>query len=117
VYNARAAISRNPEKVAVGIAEDRPAIYSKPHPSPEERIRADLRMELAKAREELEQKDKKIAELETTLKERNKQIEKYEIFVDICNQRVMFNRGKLAAELDLDPGLVGGGDANGASTA
>jgi predicted nucleic acid-binding Zn-ribbon protein len=74
-------------------------------------------MELAKAREDLEQRDKRITELEAKLKEMNKQIEKYEIFVDICNQRVMYNRGKLAAELDLDPGLVAGGDANAASNA
>ncbi len=50
IYNARAAINRNPTKIATGLAENRPAIYSKPHPTAEERIRADLRREIAKAR-------------------------------------------------------------------
>jgi hypothetical protein len=54
IYNARAAINRNPDKVASALAENRPAIYSKPQPSAEERIRADLRRELQKAKEELE---------------------------------------------------------------
>ena len=93
IYNARAAINRNPQKVATGLAEDRPAIYSKPHPSAEERIRADLRRELAKAREELEkvQEDskKEIEELKGKLKEKDELIKKFEQFIDICNQRVM----------------------------
>ena len=93
IYNARAAINRNPQKVATGLAEDRPAIYSKPHPSAEERIRADLRKELAKAREDLdklrEDSKKEVDELKAKLKEKDKIIEKFEQFIDICNQRVM----------------------------
>lgn len=93
IYNARAAINRNPQKVATGLAEDRPAIYSKPHPSAEERIRADLRRELAKAREDLAKvkadSDKEIEALKAKLQEKDKIIEKFEQFIDICNQRVM----------------------------
>ncbi|KAK4155408.1 hypothetical protein C8A00DRAFT_31741 [Chaetomidium leptoderma] len=93
IYNARAAINRNPQKVATGLAENRPAIYSKPHPSAEERIRADLRRELATAREELEKvkkdSDKEIENLKGKLREKDKIIEKFEQFIDICNQRVM----------------------------
>ncbi|KAL2133544.1 hypothetical protein VTI74DRAFT_2197 [Chaetomium olivicolor] len=93
IYNARAAINRNPEKVANDLAENRPAIYSKPHPSPEERIRADLRRELANARAELdkvkEESSKEIEELKAKLREKDKIIEKFEQFIDICNQRVM----------------------------
>ena len=93
IFNARAAINRNPQKVATGLAEDRPAIYSKPHPSAEERIRADLRRELAKAREELdklkEDTSKEIAELKAKIQEKDKIIHKFEQFIDICNQRVM----------------------------
>ncbi|KAL0471653.1 hypothetical protein QR685DRAFT_519734 [Neurospora intermedia] len=93
IYNARAAINRNPQKVATGLAENRPAIYSKPQPSAEERIRADLRREIAKAREELEkvkaESQKEIDELKATLNEKNKIIEKFEQFIDICNQRVI----------------------------
>jgi hypothetical protein len=93
IYNARAAINRNPQKVATGLAEDRPSIYSKPHPSAEERIRADLRRELAKAKEELDKlkvdTDKEITELKEKMAEKDKIIHKFEQFIDICNQRVM----------------------------
>lgn len=99
IYNARAAINRNPQKITAALAEDRPAIYSKPHPSAEERIRADLRRELAKAREEFDkikgESDKKINELEEKLREKDKIIKKYEMFVDLCNERVMIQREKL----------------------
>ena len=93
IYNARAAINRNPTKVSAALAEDRPAIYSKPHPSAEERIRADLRREIQKTREELdklrEDSQKEIADLKATIKEKNQMIEKFEQFIDICNQRVI----------------------------
>lgn len=99
IYNARAAINRNPTKVNAGLAEDRPAIYSKPRPSAEERIIADLRKEIAKVNDELlkekEDSEKKIGELEEKLREKDKTIQKYEMFVDICNERVMFQREKL----------------------
>ncbi|KAK4228813.1 hypothetical protein QBC38DRAFT_135290 [Podospora fimiseda] len=98
IYNARAAISRNPQKVATDLADDRPAIYSKPHPSAEERIRADLRRELSKCKEETQRlKDeyrKTIEELQAKLKEKDKIIEKFEQFIDICNQRVIVNLNK-----------------------
>lgn len=79
--------------MATGLAENRPAIYSKPQPSAEERIRADLRREIAKTREELEkvkaESEKEINELKATILEKNKIIEKFEQFIDICNQRVI----------------------------
>lgn len=109
IYNARAAINRNPQKITAGLAEDRPAIYSKPHPSAEERIRADLRRELAKAREDLDkikdENQKKIDELEEKLREKDKIIKKYEMFVDLCNERVMIQREKLN---DIDDSGNGG---------
>lgn len=99
IYNARAAISRNPSKITDGLAEDRPAIYSKPRPSAEERIISDLRKELAKVNDELdkikENHQKELDELEEKVREKDKQIKKYEMFVDICNERVMFQREKL----------------------
>ena len=100
IYNARAAINRNPQKVATGLAENRPAIYSKPHQSPEDRIRADLRRELAKAREDLKkieaEKDKEIEELKAKLKEKDEMLGEYTRFIDICNQRVMIHRKELS---------------------
>ncbi|KAJ2903584.1 putative mutator-like element protein [Zalerion maritima] len=106
IYNARAAINRNPTKVASGIAENRPAIYSKPHPTAEERIRSDLRKEIAKTKEELDQVQKesakKIADLEEKLREKDRVIERFEMFIDICNQRVMVQRERL--ENDGPPG-------------
>ncbi|KIL93517.1 hypothetical protein FAVG1_03498 [Fusarium avenaceum] len=108
IYNARAAINRNPQKVATDLAENRPAIYSKPHQSPEDRIRAELRREIAKVREDMqkmeEEKDKEISELKTKLEEKDVTIKKFEEFIDICNERVMFQRQRLA-----------GSNANGAS--
>ena len=102
IYNARAAINRNPQKVATGLAEDRPTIYSKPHPTAEERIRADLRRELQKARDDLdklkEDSKKEIDKLKDALREKDKMIEKFEMFIDICNQRVMVQRERLASD-------------------
>ncbi|KAH8198131.1 hypothetical protein TruAng_007708 [Truncatella angustata] len=99
IYNARAAINRNPQKVDVGIAEERPAIYSKPAPSPEERIRTDLRRELQNAKNDLEklkkETQKEIEKLKDDLREKDKMIEKFEMFIDLCNQRVMLQRHKL----------------------
>jgi hypothetical protein len=119
VYNARAAIGRNTDRVALGISEERPTIYSKPHPSPEERIRADLRTELANVREELEktkaESAQRIAELEERLKKKDEDIHRYEIFVDICNQRVMSNR-KTMEQLDVIAGMDGGSVPNGDTT-
>jgi len=100
IYNARAAINRTPQKIATDLAENRPAIYSKPHPSAEERIRAALRRELAKAREELDEvKDrtgKVIDDLKKQLAEKDQIIHKFEMFIDICNQRVMVQRERLS---------------------
>ena len=100
IYNARAAINRNPSKVAMGLVENRPAIYSKPHPTAEERIRADLRRELAKTKEDLEKMQeahhKEVEEYKEKLREKDKIIEKFEMFIDICNQRVMVQRERLA---------------------
>ena len=102
IYNARAAINRNPQKIAAGIAEERPAIYSKPHPTAEERIRADLRRELQKAREELDKhrddSKKEIDKLKEALREKDRMIEKFEMFIDICNQRVMVQRERLSSD-------------------
>lgn len=100
IYNARAAINRNPQKVATGIAENRPAIYTKAAQTSEDRIRADLRRELAKAREDSkkveDEKQKEIDALKAKLEEKDQLIHKFETFIDICNQRVMIQRERLA---------------------
>lgn len=110
IYNARAAITRNPQKVASGIAENRPAIYSKPQPTAEERIRADLRRELARAREDLTkvtaEKQKEIDELKQKLQEKDRVIQRFEMFIDICNQRVILQRERLSDTNE------GGGEGN-----
>lgn len=107
IYNARAAINRNPQKIAAGLAEDKATIYSKPHPSAEERIRADLRREIAQKREEYDKlkadSQKEIDELKAKLKEKDALIKKFEQFIDICNQRVMVN---------LNGGTSGSGTSN-----
>lgn len=102
IYNARAAINRNPTKVASGIAENRPAIYTKTAQSPEDRIRAELRRELSKVRDDMkkmeEEKQKEIDALKIQLKEKEQLIEKFEMFIDICNGRVMVQRQRLAGQ-------------------
>jgi hypothetical protein len=99
IYNARAAINRNPQKVASGIAENRPAIYTKTSQTSEDRIRADLRREVAKLREDLgkveEEKQKEIDSLKALLEEKERMIKKFEMFIDICNGRVMIQRDLL----------------------
>jgi uncharacterized Fe-S radical SAM superfamily protein PflX len=100
IYNARAAINRNPQKVAAGAPENKLTIYSKPQPSAEERIRADLRRELIKAKEDFDKlkadTTKEIEELKNKLQEKEKMIQKFEMFIDICNQRVMVQRERLS---------------------
>jgi hypothetical protein len=85
--------------VATGLAENRAAIYSKPQPTPDERIRADLRKELAKLREDYdklkEDSEKEIEQLKVKIAEKDQLIEKFEMFIDICNQRVMVQREML----------------------
>jgi hypothetical protein len=96
IYNARAAINRNPQKVQ----------------TPEDRIRADLRRELAKAREDLqkmeEEKQKEIDDLKSELEEKEKLIKRFEMFIDICNERVMIQRERLAGP---DGNLAIGGNS------
>lgn len=95
--------------MATGLAENRPAIYSKPHPSAEERIRADLRKELAKAREDFdklkEDTTKEIEALKNQLAEKDKTIERFEMFIDICNQRVMVQRERLSDSNEATAGV------------
>lgn len=43
-----------------------------------------------------EEKDKEIGELKTKLEEQRVTIAKFEEFIDICNERVMFQRQRLA---------------------
>ena len=100
--------------MASGIAENRPAIYTKPQQSPEDRIRADLRRELAKTREEMkkmeDEKQKEIDELKAKLDEKEKLIQKFEMFIDICNERVMVQRERLAGQ---EGGSATGGNPTG----
>ncbi len=75
----------------------------------EEKLRADLRTELANAQKELaeqtEKHRKEIEELKDVIRTKDRQIEKFEMFIDICNERVMVQRERLAE-----------GEANGGSS-
>lgn len=66
----------------------------------EEKLRADLRTDLANAQKELaEQKEKhqkEIDELKSIIETKDRQIHKFEMFIDICNERVMMRREELA---------------------
>jgi hypothetical protein len=112
VYNARAALRRDPERVIdPAIASNNPPqIYRRATMTPEERLRDDLRMEVKKAHEEVERTKeecrKEVEALRATLEEKEKLIKKFEMFIDICNQRVMVQRERLT-----DEGEAGGGTA------
>src|SRR5213082_2761375 len=78
VYNARAALRREPERALDPTISNAtsPQIYRRANMTPEERLRDDLRMEVTKAREEVERlKDehrKEIDGLKKKLMEKDK---------------------------------------------
>jgi hypothetical protein len=80
--------------------EQLPTFYKKPPMTYEEKLRADLRTDLANAQKELaEQKEKhqkEIDELKSIIETKDRQIHKFEMFIDICNERVMMRREELA---------------------
>jgi len=66
----------------------------------EEKLRAELRTEVANAHAEVERTKadwkKEVEELKEKLRQKDKQIQKLEMFIDICNERVMVQRERLA---------------------
>ncbi|CZR64935.1 related to tpa inducible protein [Phialocephala subalpina] len=111
IYNARAAIKRDPSRVEATAMEQLPTFYKKPPMTYEEKLRADLRTELANAQKELsevkEKHQKEVEELKEVIRTKDRQIEKFEMFIDICNERVMVQRERLAE------GETNGGSSSG----
>ena len=66
----------------------------------EEKLRAELRTEVANAQAEVEKTKeawkKEVETLKAQLREKDKTIQKFEMFIDICNERVMVQRERLA---------------------
>lgn len=66
----------------------------------EEKLRAELRTEVANAQAEVakvkEDWRKDVEHLKEQLALKDKQIQKFEMFIDICNERVMVQRERLA---------------------
>jgi hypothetical protein len=66
----------------------------------EEKLRAELRTEVANAQAEAErtkeQWKKEVEELKEQLRQKDVVIKKFEMFIDICNERVMVRREELA---------------------
>lgn len=66
----------------------------------EEKLRAELRTEVAKAQAETDKvRDewkKEVEALKEELRQKNTVIKKFEMFIDICNERVMVRREELA---------------------
>ena len=66
----------------------------------EEKLRAELRTEVANANAETEkvkqQWHKEVEDLKERLRDKDKTISKFEMFIDICNERVMVQRERLA---------------------
>ena len=102
IYNARAAIKRDPSRVDATSLEELPTFYKKPPMTFEEKLRAELRTEVAKAQAETEQVraqwKKEVEELREELRNKDKMISKFEMFIDICNERVMAERFRLEGE-------------------
>lgn len=100
IYNARAAIKRDPSRVNPEASESLPTFYKKPAMTFEEKLRAELRTEVANAHAEVERTKaewkKEVEELKEKLRQKDKQIQKFEMFIDICNERVMVQRERLA---------------------
>lgn len=76
-----------------------PTFYKKPPMTFEEKLRAELRTEVASAQAEIERVkqewQKEVEDLKEQLRLKDKQIEKFEMFIDICNERVMVQREKV----------------------
>ncbi|TAQ87563.1 hypothetical protein B7494_g4135 [Chlorociboria aeruginascens] len=100
IYNARAAIKRDPSRVEANAMESLPSFYKKPALSFEEKLRAELRTEVANANAEVEKVraewKKEVEDLQEQLRQKAKMISKFEMFIDICNERVMVQRERLA---------------------
>lgn len=79
--------------------ENLPTFYKKPPMTFEEKLRAELRTEVATANAEVEKvKEQWRAEtedLKEQLRQKDNQIKKFEMFIDICNERVMVQRERL----------------------
>jgi lipid II:glycine glycyltransferase (peptidoglycan interpeptide bridge formation enzyme) len=80
--------------------EQLPTFYKKPPMTFEEKLRAELRTEVANAQAETEKLrevwKKEVEELKEQIRQKDKQIQKFEMFIDICNERVMVQRERLA---------------------
>jgi peptidoglycan hydrolase CwlO-like protein len=85
--------------------EELPTFYKKPPMTFEEKLRAELRTEVANAQAEVEKVKedwaKEVEELKEKLRQKDKMIAKFEQFIDICNERVMVKRRELG---DVDGG-------------
>ncbi len=68
----------------------------------EEKLRAELRTEVANAQAEVEKVKeawrKEVEDLKEQLRNKDKMIQKFEMFIDICNERVMVQRERLEGE-------------------
>ena len=80
--------------------EELPTFYKKPPMTFEEKLRAELRTEVANAQEEVEKVKtewrNEVEDLKEQLRQKDKMIQKFEMFIDICNERVMVQRERLA---------------------
>jgi chromosome segregation ATPase len=80
--------------------ESLPTFYKKPPMTFEEKLRAELRTEVANAQTEIEKTKeawkKEVEDLKEQLRQKDKMIQKFEMFIDICNERVMVQRERLA---------------------
>ena len=88
--------------------EQLPTFYKKPPMTFEEKLRAELRTEVANAQAEVEKVKeawrKEVEELKEQLRSKDKMIQKFEMFIDLCNERVMVQRERLETEVESTSG-------------
>lgn len=76
--------------------DELPTFYKKPPLTFEEKLRAELRTEVANAQAETEKAKeewrKEVEELREQIREKDKQILKFEMFIDVLNERAMARR-------------------------
>ena len=69
--------------------------------------------DLANKENDVAEARKEVEELKEQIRQKDKQIQKFEMFIDICNERVMVQRERLTAEPCVGGMIKSGGHGHG----
>jgi hypothetical protein len=134
IYNARAALARESDKAGASgsdtpgapnatpdSGDGGPGIYRRHRIiiSPEEKIKNECRREVNRIKEELEtlraESEREIERLREENRTKDAMIERFNMFIDICNGRVMEQRALLEGPGTAGPGSGASGAASGSA--